>query len=500
MHSLFARAGRAAAWAAAAKWFDMLGSLVTFLLMVRLLGPQSFGLYGMALLAILLPETVVAGALSEGLIQRRELRPGHVAGAFLLQLVLSLVLLGALLVASPWLAGRFGHVELRLLIPLMAFTLLPLALGAVPTALLQRELRFKAIAAVDAAGALSAAVVGIGLALAGFGVWALAWMEVARRVVRAAGFIAASGWRPSFRASASDVTELASYNLMTLGTRLLTQADQAVPRLVVSMVLGAQALGYFNMAWRIYQQATAVIIAPFNAVALPVAASAQNDRAQLHAALGGATGFAALIAYPAFIGAAAVAPSAIPLLLGASWAPAVPTVQLMMLMGVRAATASFNGGVLRGGGRPGLQMATVACGLGLSTVLSPLAAQWGLTAIAAVVLVRGLATWALGAWFVEKSAGYPARLQILVGWQSLAAAAVMAAAVISARPVLAGVLSDWRLLLALVAIGAVTHVAVLAALSPALARRGAQIGLALMRRDRSRVSALVRDAWAARQA
>jgi len=101
---------------------------------------------------------------------------------------------------------------------------------------------------------------------------------------------------------------------------------------------------------------------------------------------------------------------------------------------------------------------------------------------------------------VEKSAGYPARLQILVGWQSLAAAAVMAAAVISARPVLAGVLSDWRLLLALVAIGAVTHVAVLAALSPALARRGAQIGLALMRRDRSRVSALVRDAWAARQA
>src|SRR6202007_1759266 len=70
---LFAHAGRAAFWAALAKWFDLVGGGLTFLCMVRLLRPDDFGVYGLALLVILAPETIVAGALSESLIQRAEL-------------------------------------------------------------------------------------------------------------------------------------------------------------------------------------------------------------------------------------------------------------------------------------------------------------------------------------------------------------------------------------------------------------------------------------------
>jgi len=497
MPELFARAGRAAAWAALAKWLDMIGSTLTFLVMVRLLGPHSFGVFGMALLAILLPETVVGGALSDSLIQRRDLRPGHVAGAFVLHLVLALVLFAGLAALTPWIARLFGEAELVQLIPVMSATLVLMALSAAPAALLQRDLKFGAIAAVDAVGTVTAAVVGVALGLSGFGVWSLVWMEVARRGVRALGFILAARWRPSFAFSPGDVAELMRFNLLTLATRLLSQTDLVIPRMLVGATMGAQALGYFNLAWRIFQQGSAVIIAPFNAVALPVAAGVQHDRAQLHAALGGATRVAALVAYPAFFGAAAIAPAAIPVLLGASWIPAIPVIQLMLLMGVRAATASFNGGVLRGGGRPGLQLAIVLSGVAISLVLVPIAGLWGLTAVVGAMLVRGLATWAIGAWLVQRAVGYPARQQFLIGWESLAAAAVMAGVVMIAHRGLAGVASGWALLPALAAIGVATHLAMLALLAPELGRRLWGILGALVRRDRGRAATLLGLTWAA---
>lgn len=493
---LFALARRAAAWAALAKWLDMIGSTVTFLVMVRLLGPESFGLYGMALLAILLPETIVGGALGESLIQKRELRPGHVSGTFVLHLGLALVLTAALLGLTPLLSVLFGEAELKLLIPTMSATLIVMALGAAPAALLQRDLKFGAIACVDAIGTVTAAVVGVGLGLAGFGVWALIWMEVARRSVRSIAFIVAARWRPSFAVRREDLADLMRFNLMTLATRLLTQTDQAIPRLIVSATMGAQALGYFNLAWRIFQQGSAVIIAPFNAVALPVASGVQHDRSQLHAALSGATRVAALVAYPAFFGAAAIAPAAIPLLLGASWAPAIPAIQLSLLLGVRAATASFNGGVLRGCGRPDLQLASVISGVLILLVLVPLAAPFGLTAVFAAILLRSLATWGLGAWLVQRTAGYPARLQFLIGWESLAAAAVMAGVVLGGHALLAGVLSGWLLLPVLLALGVASHVAALSVLAPVLARRLGDIVLAVLRRDRKRLSVLLRDGFA----
>lgn len=488
---IYARAGRAAAWAAVAKWLDMIGSTVTFLVMVRLLGPESFGLFGMALLVLLLPETVLGGALSDSLIQRRDLRPGHVTAAFLLQVGLGLVLSLALLGLAPAFAGMFGHAELKLLIPVMAATLVLLGIGAAPAALMQRELKFGAIASVDAAGTVTAAAVGVTLGLSGLGVWSLVWMEFARRLVRAVGFVVAARWRPTTDVRWADLSDLTHFNLYTLANRLLQELEQVIPRTVVAMTMGAHALGYFNLAWRIFQQGSGVLIAPFNAVALPLASAIQHDRSQLHAALGGATRVAALIAYPAFIGAAAIAPAAIPLLAGKEWTPAVPAIQLMLLMGIRSATASFNGGVLRGSGRPELQLLIVGCGVALTSGLTTVAATWGLTAVVGAMLVRGLVTWGIGAYLVERTVGYPMRHQFLIGWQSLAAAGVMAAAVLSANQFLAPHMTDWVLLPTLVLIGVVVHGAALSVIAPALARRLVGMVAALVRRDRQQFRTLL---------
>lgn len=490
MPELFARAGRAALWAAAAKWFDLIITTLTFLVMVRFIGPEQFGVFGLALLALLIPETVVGGALSESLIQRQELRPGHVAGALALQLALAIVFACVLFAFAGPISVALGHTELSSLIVLLAATLPVLAISAPPAALLQRDLRFSAIAAVDAIGAGTAAVVGVGLGLAGYGLWAMAWMEVARRVSRAVAFAIAARAPLFGRFDHSDIGDLFHFNSTALALRLLTQADNAIPRLFLGLI-DTRALGYFNLAQRIFQQGAALVIAPFNSVALPLASRIQDQREKLHAALDGVARVATLFAYPIFLGAAAIAPVLVPLALGPAWAPAVPALQIMFLLGVRAATASFNGSVLRAVGRPGAQLSMVALGALLLLAASPIAAPWGATAMAAVFLARGAVTWWMGAKLLERATGYPAAKQVTIGWESLAAASVMAGVVLAAQPILASIMSGWALVAALIGLGVVVHAGVLSILAPTTVKLISEVMRAVLRRDVQRASALL---------
>jgi O-antigen/teichoic acid export membrane protein len=440
--------------------------------MARLLGPHAWGLYGMVLLVTILPETIIGGPLADSLIQRKDLRSGHVAGARVLHIGLALALFALAAGLTPFLAGAFGHTELLLLIPALSATFLVMAWAAPSVALLQREMRFRSIAMIDATGTATAAIVGIGLALAGWSVWALVLMEIARRCVRAAGFIIAAGLSRAFNISFSrqDLADLTHFNLTSLGAQLLTQADLAIPRLAVGAFMGAQALGYFNLAFRIFRQGCSLAIAPLNAIALPLISSVRDDRDQLHRTIRQAAGTATLVAFPAFMGAAAIAPAAIPFLLGEVWAPVVVPMQLMLLLGVRAASMALTGGILRGCGHPGLQVVHVGIGVLASCVLVPLATQFGLAAVAAAMLIKGAITWVIGALLVQRASGYSASNQIIVGWRNFLASSFMAGSVVLATPILANVLTGWSLLAVLLAGGVGLYAAALTTLNPRLAR------------------------------
>ena len=488
---LLKRVGKAALWISAAKWFDVVGAMLTLLFTARLLPPEAFGVYGMALLAILIPEIVLSGALAESLIQRKDLRPGHLSGAFWLHIALFALFAAGLLLVSPLIVAHFEEPALAQALPLMLVSILFACLGAVPGAILQRELRFGAIAIGDVASTVTAAALGIGLALAGFGMWSLIWMEVGRRIAKYGVFIAAARWLPMLKFELSDVVELMRFNLLTLTTRLLGQLETAIPKFFVGTLLGAQALGYFNMAIRLYQQISAVMIAPFTAVALPVAAAVQHDRERLHAAFAGGTRAAAMMAFPVFVGAAAVAPLAIPLLLGAHWIPIVTATQILFLTAIRSPANAFNGELLRGTGKPGLQLSIMLFGATLGLILALFATPYGVAAAAAAIFVRGMVQWVLAATIVQRTLGYPASRQFLIGWESMAAAAAMGLAILAVLPFGSAHLQPGVLLGVLVLFGAVVHMSVLFILAPNIARRLIGLSGAILRRDRKGITRLL---------
>jgi lipopolysaccharide exporter len=469
--SLLRRAGKAVALNALGNWFGMAGSMLSLVFIARLLSPMDFGVYGMTLVIFAIPEIFASGSLNDALIQRRDLQAGHISSVFMQSLVLAAVFWIGINVGAPLIAHAFDHAELVPMIRLFSISLFIGALTSVPAALLQRDLRYSEITLVDVIGTIVAAVVGIILAFTLQSAWALIYMELARRVVRLFAFTAMAKWRPSFKSSWVETRELTRFNSLNMATKVVVAADGTVSRGLVGAILGPAALGMFNMAVRLLDQAKAAFVTPFAAVSLPVAAQTQHDLPTLYRAIEGAMKLAALIAYPTFIGACVVAPVAIPVVFGDQWIPAVPTIQVFLLMGLRTPTTAFNSGVLNGVGRVDWTFKISLVGLVLTVLAVGATIHISLEAVALAMFGQTLVTWALGAYAVKSSIGFPMKRQVIAGSSAFFASLIMGLIVWVCMQLIQDSVHALLEMVILVLVGVVAYVGALSLLSPMLAKR-----------------------------
>tara|TARA_R110001592_G_scaffold24598_4_gene94615 strand:+ start:2219 stop:3709 length:1491 start_codon:yes stop_codon:yes gene_type:complete len=470
-HSLLRRAGQAVVFNAMGNWIGMVGGLVSLVFIARLLSPMDFGVFGMALVTFSIPEIFASGSLNDSIVQRRDLAVGHVNSVFMQSLGLALVFWLGISLLAPAIAAGFSHPELVPILRVFSIVLIIGAATSVPAALLQRDLRYKEITIVDVVGTVSAAVIGIWLAVVLRDAWALVWMEISRRMVRLLMFAWLAKWRPSFKSSWSETHELTRFNSTNLTTKVVQAFGGAIPRVMIGGVLGPAALGMYNMSGRLLEQAKSAFVTPFAAVALPVASQAQNDLPMLFRAIEGAMRLAALVAYPIFIGGSVIAPIAIPVVFGEQWVPAVTTIQVFLLMGLRAPTSAFNSGVLNGVGRVDLNFKLAIVGTVLTAIAVVSTIHIGLEAVAWALLAQLMVSWFLGAYAVKMAIGFPMHRQIIAGSSALIASFIMGFIVWFSMGILPDGWTGIVQILILVPIGVVTYVAALAALSPRLAKR-----------------------------
>jgi lipopolysaccharide exporter len=143
--NLLQKAGQAVALNAIANWTTLIGSFLSIVIIARILTPEDYGVFVMALMVVMLPEVIASGTLGDSLVQRKELRPGHINSVFLQSMTLSIAAWGLLVLLAPWIAHAFGEPSVA---PVLIVTGAILPIGAVmsvPAAILQRDLRYKEI-------------------------------------------------------------------------------------------------------------------------------------------------------------------------------------------------------------------------------------------------------------------------------------------------------------------------------------------------------------------
>ncbi|MEM6411934.1 MAG: oligosaccharide flippase family protein [Pseudomonadota bacterium] len=425
--NVLARSIRSVVWIVADSWISGVMGAVSYLLLMRMLGPEVFGTIAIAGMFFGMVSTFVGGALTESVQQRSELEEGHLNGTFWLNTFLCLVFSGIIAASAQPLGQLFDSPTLANVLPLLALAALISSFGALPRALLERDLQNHKIAALNVAVGLISSCVALALAISGFGIWSLVASILTGTSLGTLAVWAMVSWRPGLYFTRRHIRDLAQFNRDTILTNLLGFLDDAIPRGILAFVAGERAVGLFDLAMKMSSALSGVIISPIAEVAMNTVARMQSSKDDVHALLHRLFMLTTSLIYPMTLGAIVLAPIALPFVFGDAWQDVVLPAQLALLIGLRNASGDLNIAILRGFGNSRAPVTILLIGVALQIALSPLIIWFGVVGAVVAVAIRVFATWPISADHVGRICGYGLWRQISVGLPALAAASIMAA-------------------------------------------------------------------------
>lgn len=376
-------------WTALDKWGSKAASFLTFLILARLLSPEAFGLVALATVFVAFARVIVDQGFTDAIVQRETLDDLHVHSAFWVNVTLALTLIGVTWFIAPWIAVLFGEPELEDVVRWMSLIFGIRALNGVQEALFRREVEFKVLSVGGFIGVCGGAGVGIGMAMAGYGVWSLVGQQVVHQVIYVIILWWMSSWTPQFVFSFSHAKDLFNFGLGVMGANILSFFNRRMDDLLIGGFLGSTALGYYNVAYRILLALTQMISSVGSRVMFPVFSQLQNDIGRLRQSYYAAVKYTVMLSAPIYVGLAVLAPYVIPVAFGSKWEASVPVMQVLSFVGILHSILYFNSPVILSKGRSFLNMGLSMLRATVNFIAFLIAVQWGIFAVAVAYAAMG---------------------------------------------------------------------------------------------------------------
>jgi len=379
-------------WTAIGMLSSRLSRFGANIVLARLLAVEVFGVIAMANAAILLMTALREAGLGQAYVQRKALEDERESEAidtvFAIMLLLNLVLFGAMLAVAPTVASFFSDSVDSVLPVVRALAVLFLldTFVATPQYVLQRRMAFDSIARAEVTASLTNAILAIGAALAGAGVWALVVGQLGERIAMAVMLSRGARWRPGLRGSMRIARGLLHFGKYLWGYALVRSVGGVMDRVVVGRVHGAGGLGGYSQAYNLCLLPSTVISRLVNRVALPAMSRMQGDLPRLRAAFVKGLEHVAFLALPIGFGLFAVSDVFVPVVYGEKWRFIAPIVDVLAGFGTVLAVASVCGPALQALGKPRVFFYTELGRQALLLVLLILFASRGEVAVAWAIL------------------------------------------------------------------------------------------------------------------
>lgn len=294
-------------------------SFVVFSLLARTLEPSAFGVMGLAAAYVAFVGLFANQGLGSALIQRRDLHQDHLHTAYWFNVGGAGVLCLATLAGADWFANFMREPALSPVVKWLSLSLLINALSTVHGTLLVKELDFRKVTLRALSANVSGAVVGIGMATGGYGVWALVGQQLAMAVANTVLLWWVSDFRPAFHFSLARLAELYRVSLSVFFTTLLWFFSSRIEHFLIGRLIGTNLLGHYTVADRIPDLVKMAIQQPLSEVSLPALSKLQTNTGRMCEAIYRGTGLLTTCGFPIFVGLALTAEHLIPLLFGNKW-------------------------------------------------------------------------------------------------------------------------------------------------------------------------------------
>ena len=323
---------RGGAWMVLMRWTMRGIGLLSTLILARLLTPGDFGVIAMAMIVVGLLEILAQTGVDLALIREKEPSREDFDSAWTLQIVISVSIALLLLLVAPVAASTFD--EPRIL-PVIQALALRSALGGftnIGTVEFRRQLDFRTEFRYNIVKRLLNFLIIVSAAAILRNYWALVAGMIAAQIVEVGVSYLFHPYRP--RLCLKRVGRLFSFSSWLIFYRIARYLSRRVDQFVVGGFAGTNFMGNYYVAYDLATSPTNELVVPMGRGLYPVYARLKEEPEKLVEAYLKALGTVALLLVPLGFGLAAVAPDAVPVVLGAKWHAAIPLVEILAVFGV----------------------------------------------------------------------------------------------------------------------------------------------------------------------
>lgn len=373
-------------------------SFLVSIILARLLAPEDYGTVALVTVFTTILQVFVDSGMGTALIQKKDADDLDFSSVFYFNIAACLVLYAGLFLAAPSIAQFYGDPALTALVRALSLTVVVSGVRNIQQSYVSRHLLFKRFFFSTIGSTLASAVVGIAMAYAGFGVWALVGQSLSNVVTGTIILWATVPWRPRRMFSWQRLKGLLSFGWKLLVSSLLDTGYNNLRSLIIGKLYSSADLAYYNQGDKLPNLVITNINTSIDSVLLPTMANEQDDPARVRSMTRRAIKTSTYVMAPLMMGLAACAEPLVRLMLTEKWLPCVPYLRIFCITYMFWPIHTANLNAIKALGRSDLflKLEIVKKAVGLVLLLCTM--RHGVMAMAYSLLLSSVLSQIINAW------------------------------------------------------------------------------------------------------
>jgi O-antigen/teichoic acid export membrane protein len=337
-------------------------------------------------------ETFSQTGFYQALIQRKDRSIDYLNSAWTVLIIRGFLLFLILFFLAPVASNLFKEPSSMRVIQFIGLSAFLSSFTNIGTVYFQKDLEFKKQFIFQLSGSITEFVVALNAAFLLRNVWALVLGDFAANLARILMSYRLHPFRPRFHLEKDKVKELFVFGKWVLGTLILAFLILQGGDFLVGLLLGATALGFYQMAYKISCVPATEIAQVLSQVTFPTFAKLQEKMAELKKAYIKVVELTLFLALPLSTTIFILAPDFTAFVLGQKWNPIVPAMQALCVFGVVRALNFTSQQIFNGVGKPRINTVASLVQFGfMAFLIYPLTQKWGILGTSLCIVISSLA-------------------------------------------------------------------------------------------------------------
>lgn len=375
--------------------------LVTFIVSIvlaRILTPSDYGTIALVTVFTTILQVFIDSGLSTALIQKKDADDLDFSSVFYFNFVICIILYLIMFVSAPFIADFYKDSSLVSIVRVISLTLVISGVKGVQQSYVSRHMLFKRFFFSTLGGTIFSAVLGIIMAYAGFGVWAIVFQQLSNNAIDTLILWITVKWRPIKKFSWSRLKNLLSFGWKMLASSLLDTVYNNLRNMIIGKLYTSADLAFYNQGDKFPKLIVTNINTSIDSVLLPTMSNEQDNHVRVKDMTRRAIKISTYIMAPLMIGLAFCARPIVQLVLTDKWLPCVPYLQIFCVSYLFWPIHTANLNAIKAMGRSDLFLKLEVIKKFIGMILLLITMNISVMAMAYSLLISGLISQVINSW------------------------------------------------------------------------------------------------------